>query len=251
MLEDLKYLLELQEIDLRIKEQELASEQYPAEMKKLTDEINNAAKSLEVVKAKLTEAENEKKNWEEQISKARAGLEKSQQRLNTIRTNREYDAVHAEIEAQKGIINSAEQRRKNIMAQIEVLQKSVSEHEAELERIKGENDPQIKELQSKIDAIDSTIAAINVEREAVIPKISRHIYRQYDNIRSKKKSGRAVSVVNQNRTCTVCYKVLEPQIYNDIKKGTKIIFCQSCGSILIWDSVKENDGESGIIEDHL
>lgn len=240
MLEDLKYLLQLQEIDLRIREQELAQEKYPAVMEKLNNQIHLAAEALEAVKEKLTEAENDKKSWEEQVAKAQAGLEKSQERLNSIRTNREYDAVHAEIEAQKGIINTAEQRRNNLVAQIEALQKSVSEQQAELDRITAENDPRIQDLLRKIGAIDSTIAAIATEREAVIPKVARHIYRQYDLIRSKRKNSRAISAVTNNRTCTICYKVLETQVYNEIRKGTKVILCQSCGSIMIWEPGERN-----------
>lgn len=240
MLEDLKYLVQLQEIDLRIREQELAQEQYPAAVEKLNNQIAQAEKALDAIKEKLTGAENDKKSWEEQVAKAHTGLEKSQERLNSIRTNREYDAVHAEIEAQKGIINTAEQRRNNLIAEIDALQKSVAEQQAELDRIKAENAPQIQDLLQKIGAIDSTIATINVEREAVIPKVARHIFRQYDLIRSKRKNGRAISTVTSNRTCTICYKVLEPQVYNEIRKGTKVILCQSCGSIMIWEQGESN-----------
>ncbi len=235
MLEDLKYLLQLQEIDLKIKEQEHAQEKFPAAVDKLNAQIDQATAALNVVKEKLQQAENDKKNWEEQVQKAQAGLERSQERLNSIKTNREYDAVHAEIEAQKSIINSAEQRRNNLTAEIDKLQVNVSEHQAELDRISAENGPQILDLQQKIGAIDSNIATINKDRDVIVPKVAKHIFRQYDLIHSKRKTGRAISTVSTNRTCSVCYKVLEPQLYNEIRRGTKIILCQSCGSIMVWE----------------
>ncbi len=239
MLEDLRYLLELQEIDLRIKEQELAQEQFPEQVELLNRQIAEATEAVEKVKVTLTRAEEDKKNWEEQVAKAQEGLERSQERLNSIRTNREYDAVHAEIEAQKSIINSAEQRRNSLTAEIERLQATVAEHEAELERITSENSPQIQELKEKIGAIDSNIAEITKEREVVIPKLAKHILRQYDLIRSKRKTGRAISMIKPNRTCSICFKVLEPQLFNEIKRGIKVQLCQSCGSIMIWDPPAE------------
>lgn len=235
MLEDLKYLVQLQEIDLRIKEQELAQEQYPAQVEKLNVQIAETASALEAVKGNLELAEQDKKNWEEQVQKAQAGLERSQERLNSIRTNREYDAVHAEIEAQKNIINGAELRRNNLSAEIERLQGTVAEHQAELDRITAENNPLIEELKGKIGAIDTTIAQITKERENVVPNLAKHILRQYDLIRSKRKTGRVISIIKPNRTCSVCYKVLEPQLFNEIKRGIKVQLCQSCGSIMIWD----------------
>ena len=239
MLEDLKYLVQLQEIDLRIKEQELAQEQYPAQVEKLNVQISDAAAALETVKAKLDQIEQDKKNWEEQVQKAQAGLERSQERLNSIRTNREYDAVHAEIEAQKNIINSAEQRRNNLSAEIEKLQAIVTEHQTELDRITTENTPKIQELKEKIGAIDSTIAEITKERDVVVPNLAKHILRQYDLIRSKRKNGKALSLIKPNRTCSICFKVLEPQLFNEIKRGIKVQLCQNCGSIMIWQPPEE------------
>jgi predicted nucleic acid-binding Zn-ribbon protein len=32
----------------------------------------------------------------------------------------------------------------------------------------------------------------------------------------------------------VCYKVLEPHLVSDIKRATKLILCQNCGSIFVW-----------------
>ena len=242
MLEDLKYLVQLQEIDLRIKEQELAQEQFPAAVIELNGQIKKASTACDTIKEKCEKAVEEKNNWEEQVQKAQAGLEKSQERLNSIKTNREYDAVHAEIEAQKNIINSAEQRRNNLSADIEKLEGTLAEMQVELEKIKEENEPKIKELQQKIDAIDSTIAEITVERDAVIPHLDKHIVRQYDLIRSKRKTGRAISEITTNRTCSVCYKVLEPQLYNEIRRSAKVILCQSCGSIMIWQHPEESEG---------
>lgn len=239
MLEDLKYLLQLQEIDLRIKEQELAQEEFPAQVEKLNQQITETSEALEKVKSTLSQAEEDKKSWEEQVEKAQEGLERSQERLNSITTNREYDAVHAEIEAQKNIINSAEQRRNNLSAEIERLQTAVTEHETELEQATTENTPQIKELKEKIGAIDSNIADILKERDVVTPNLPKNVLRQYDLIRSKRKTGRAISTIKPNRTCSVCFKVLEPQLFNEIKRGTKVQLCQSCGSIMIWDPPEE------------
>jgi uncharacterized protein len=235
MLKDLEYLVQLQEIDLRIKEQELAQEEFPTAVAELKEQIEKAAAELVTIKEKAAAAETDKHNWEAQVQTAQAGLEKSQERLNSIKTNREYDAVHAEIEAQKNIINGAEQRRNKITAEIETLQNAITEKQAEFDRIKEENEPKIQELQQKIDSIDSTIAEITKEREEVIPNILKSTLRQYDLIRSKRKNGRAISLISTNKTCSICYKVLEPQLYNEIRRQTKLLLCQSCGSLLIWD----------------
>jgi len=233
MNQELEYLVELQEIDLRIREQELAQEQYPAAVTELEQAIIKAKATVDHAAKRLHKAETEKKTFEDQIENARTQLDKSQERLNSIKTNREYDAVHAEIEAQKQMMSNAEGRNKNLLDEIEKMQANFDKCTSEYERIKGENEPQIADLTAKIGAIDSTIKEITKERDVIVPKISKQFLRSYDLIRQKRKTGKAISYVSP-RTCGICYKVLEPQLINEVKRGLKMILCQNCGSILIW-----------------
>ncbi|HEX2955290.1 MAG TPA: C4-type zinc ribbon domain-containing protein [Chitinispirillaceae bacterium] len=235
MLQDLVLLVQLQEIDLRIKEQELAQENFPAQVNQLEQGITKARAALDHSNEKLQKALTEKSAFEEQIQKAKDGLDKSQDRLNNIKTNREYDAVHAEIETQKNMVNNGETRKKNIQDEIEKLQSSVTEAQGAYDAMLAENEPKIKELKEKIAAIDSTIAEITKERDVLVPQIGKHILRPYDLIRKKRKNGKALSLISNNRHCSVCFKVLEPQLYNEIKRGLKLIICESCGSIMVWN----------------
>jgi len=235
MLEDLVYLSELQEIDLRIREQELAQEQYPIQLAELDEAVIKAQASVDSVQTKLDVSKKERDKVNNQILDVNAGLERSQQRLNTIKTNREYDAVHAEIEAQKNTLNTLKSRKQSLDSEIEKLQTGLDEAKTHYEQLKAENEPKINDLKKKIGTIDSKIAEIEKERETVVPKITKHNQRTYDLIRKRRKTGRALSPVHADRrTCTVCFKILEPQLYNEIRRGDKLILCQSCGSILIW-----------------
>ena len=240
MISDLENLIELQEIDLRIREQEMAQEQYPAAVQNFEQEIEKAQATVGSTTSRLQKAEAEERSFEDQIRNAHESLEKSQTRLNSIKTNREYDAVHAEIETHKNLINNAENRRKNLQNEINMLKSAVDESVQDLERIKSENEPKIADLKQKIAAIDSNIQEIEKERVLVTPKITKHALRTYDLIRKKRKTGRVLSVISNSRTCTVCFKVLEPQLYNEVKRGLKLILCQSCGSILVWGEAENN-----------
>jgi uncharacterized protein len=241
MIQDLEKLITLQEIDLRIREQELAQEQFPSEVKSLEQGIEKVKTALANANVRRDQAVKDIKDLEEQVQKAKEGLDKSQERLNSIKTNREYDAVHAEIESQKSIMNNAEHRRKALDEEIQKVSKVVEEATAELEKVKNENGPKIDDLKQKIGTIDSNIATITKERETVLPSISKAVLRTYDLIRKKRKNGRAVSLVTSSHTCAVCYKVLEPQLLNDIRRGNKTILCQNCGSIMIWNEPKKED----------
>lgn len=235
MIQDLENLIKLQEIDLRIKEQELAKEQYPAAVLDLEKQIKKAQNTCTGAKNKLDSLTGGAKDIDDQTEKARESLSKSQERLSSIKTNREYDAVHKEIEAQKSLLGNSEGKKKSIEADIEKQTKIFEEAQSELEKVQSELEPQIDELKGKIGSIDSNIAEINKERDAVSPLVSKATQRTYDSIRKKRKNGRAVSLVGSSKTCSVCFRVLQPQLCNEVRRGSKIILCESCGSMLIWD----------------
>ncbi len=233
MIEDLENLKLLQEIDLRIHQQELSQKQFPDTVEELQSAIKNAKESLDNYQMKLNKTQAEVNSFDEQLQKSRELLEKSQSRLNSIKTNREYDAVHTEIENQKNAINTIEMRKKNLLDEIEKLKNTIKEKTEEYQQIKSENEPQISELNNKIAAIDSNIESIVKERNEIVPKISKPILRTYNQIRKKRKNGNVLSNVT-GRTCAVCFKVLEPQVYNEIRRGKKMLLCQNCGSIFVW-----------------
>ncbi|MDR0306381.1 MAG: C4-type zinc ribbon domain-containing protein [Chitinispirillales bacterium] len=235
MIQDLENLIKLQEIDLRIKEQEIAKEQYPATVLDLEKQIKKTESIRAAVQNKLDQLTNGIKDIDDQTAKARDSLSKSQERLNTIKTNREYDAVHKEIEAQKSLLGSSEGRKKSLESDIEKQKNVLEEAKNIFTKTKEELQPQIDELNAKIGSIDSNIAQITRERELVSPLVSKHTQRTYDSIRSKRKNGRVVSLVNSSKICSVCSVILRPQLLNEVRRGSKIILCETCGSMLIWD----------------
>jgi len=236
VIQDLEFLIKLQNIDLRIKEQELAKEQYPAAVLDLQAQIKSAEGARDAAAARLEQLTGSISEFDDNTAKLRESLSKSQDRLNSIQTNREYDAVHKEIEAQKAMLGTSESRKTSLESDIERQKAALEESEKELERVKTELEPQIADLTAKIGAIDSTIAEITKERDEVSPQVSLHTQRTYDSIRKKRKNGKAISLVDANaRTCSTCFMVLQPQIYNVVKRASKVVICESCGSMLIWD----------------
>jgi hypothetical protein len=241
MTKDLENLIKLQEIDLRIYRHEQSKLEFPGMVEQLEAQITAAKNQVEQIDTKVNEVVEEKKATEKEIADAKVGLEKSKERLNIIKTNREYDAVHAEIASHTSTVSNGEARLETFDNDTEQFKEAREEAQKELEEIKAENEPQIADLKSKIANIDSNIAKEVAEREKITPDISKNILRTYEHMLARRKNRKVVSLVSQRtKNCSICYKVLEPQLLNEIRKANRIRFCQSCGSILILD---EHSGE--------
>ncbi|HUI90758.1 MAG TPA: C4-type zinc ribbon domain-containing protein [Chitinivibrionales bacterium] len=235
MIKDLESLIHLQAIDLQIHEILQSQRDLPKLLSELEKAVVSAQKTVDGVSQQLAANATEKKTFEEKVGTAKSALEKSQERLSSIKTNREYDAVHAEIENFKSIIAGADARMKSLSAETDKLQQSLEAHKAEREKIKGENDPKIAELKTKIASIDSSVAQLKEGRGAIIAGIPKPLLRTYEHILSRRKNAKVLSFVDDShRTCSSCFKVLETQLVNEIRKGARLLTCQNCGAIFVW-----------------
>jgi predicted nucleic acid-binding Zn-ribbon protein len=235
MMKDLESLIQLQDIDFRIHETIQSQRDLPRLLSELERGLSSAQKAVDNVNQQLAANAAEIKSFEAKVSDAKSALEKSQERLNSIKTNREYDAVHAEIENFKSIIAGADTRMKNLSAETDKFQQSLESHKAEYEKIKGENDPKIAELKTKIASIDSSVAQLRQTRAAITAGVPKPLLRTYEHILSRRKNAKVLSFVNEgHHTCSSCFKVLETQLINEIRRGTTLLTCQNCGAIFVW-----------------
>jgi predicted nucleic acid-binding Zn-ribbon protein len=232
---DLELLIKLQDIDHRAYELNQSKKEFPVEVASMNETIKKAQDSVAALEKKIAIIQAERTTVEDKIQQASAALDKSETRLSSITTNREYDAVHAEIEAQKHLVANGGSRLKNFDLDIETHTKQLEEAEAVLETLKTESQPRIDELNAKIASIDSDVAEVLKEREVIIPQIERSALRHYEYIHKRRPNAKIIAQISStNRACSICNKILEPQFINEIHRGLTIETCQACGSILAW-----------------
>jgi uncharacterized protein len=233
---DLAALINLQSIDTRISELNRQKEGFPAEISQLETIVQKARATVDGMTKKLDALLAEKKNLEASIAEAKLSLDKSQDLLNSIKTNREYDAVHTQIENFKNVVSGGDSKTKKMDAEIAEAQKSIEQAKADTEKTLSDNESKIAELKGKIDAIGASVAQLTQERNAVLGSVPKSLLRTYDYILKRRKNGQVLSYVNpSDRTCSVCFKILEAQLINEIRKSSKVIVCQNCGSIFVWN----------------
>lgn len=241
MIHDLESLIGIQKIDIQISQLIQSQADFPKNLADLEATVAKAKNDVDAITKKIASLEADKKNIQDKVIEAKNALDKSQDRLNSIKTNREYDAVHSEIENFKNVIAGADNKIQHIDSEHEKQNQALETATAEYEKVKTENQGKIEEFKAKLSTIDTSIAALNVERAKACADVPKPALRTYEHILKRKKNGKVLSFITiDSRTCTNCFKVLETQLINEIRRGSKMITCQNCGSIFIWENQPEN-----------
>jgi predicted nucleic acid-binding Zn-ribbon protein len=151
----------------------------------------------------------------------------------SIKTNKEYDALVAEIDSLKENISNMETELLETIETVTQLEKEEKELTDKVEEIKENNSRQLKILQEKVDTIGEKMADKEKTRQDVVNDITKQVMSVYERVR-RGKGGQAVVPVKR-RACSACFKALTPKKVQEVKRADKIYTCDNCGAIIFWD----------------
>ena len=237
MKEQLEILIEMQKYDTVIGKKNILTEELPQQLNSLKQSLLDADETVNTTKSELDENLKEQKLKELDIADNNTKIAKYKNQLLTIETNKEYKALNSEI-------NHLE--KKNSRIDDELI--SLMEAESELrDRLEENNKAQKKasdelkaneeKLEKKIQEVQKDIEELKSKRNKKAIELPRDLIRRYGNL-IKNKNRKAV-VFNDNKACSGCGYTIRPQVEIDIKAGESVIYCESCGRILV-DHLENN-----------
>ena len=229
---DLELLLKLQNVDYDLGELERSKEYIPDMMENLRRETEESIKTLEQTKEELSAARLEQRDVDLSIQSNQEKLKSLQERMMAIKTNKEYDALVSEIDQIKEKLSEQETRGLELLEIIENHEKELGGLDEKANNIKSVNDGQLASLQTQIDSVGGKISEKERERQELLSHVNKRAISTYERIR--KGRGGAVVVAVKKRACGGCFKALPPQRIQEIKRGERIVTCDSCGRMLVW-----------------
>jgi len=235
--ESLDLLTELQMVDSKLLDLEISKGDLPKLVEEYEKKIERFEKQIGEAEEKLEDTQKIKRQIEGQIKLEEEKLKKYQNQLYDVTTNKEYDALTQEIENEKNLIENLE---------TQILEHITVEEETEkgLTALKEETEQYSKELKEKKMELDEMLKnsedeelKLQHEREKIVARLKKPLINKYNRIK-RAKNGLAVVPVTRN-ACGGCFKAIPPQEIVEIRKRDKILFCETCGRMLVWNNRKE------------
>ena len=233
MNEDLLQLLRLQEVDKELSSLEVAKDKYPAEIDTRCEELGQGRSVLQAKEEQLEELGRQQRHFEREMEDARVSLKEHEERFAEISTNKEYDALQLEIEADKAKISECETRILEAVEASEQLQEQIEIERQEFGEFEQEQQAHIEELQTRLASLQGEVDQVQEERQSVLGSIAGDLLKTYE--RSRKKMGTRVAPIRRG-ACGGCFRQLPAQQKSNVRRDEELYFCESCGTILVWDA---------------
>ncbi len=231
MNEQIKYLIQLQNLDSRIIKLEKEKEELPRKKEEEKIVYENFKNKIEGLNQELKELKVRQKEKEVDLESREGEIKKLQLQLYKVKDNKSYSLLQQEISSKKTDNSIIEEETLKLLDEIDEKEKEVKQGEEELAKIRQVMEKNLQRINQRMAELDKKIDELKKEREKMTPMIDSSILAKYEKIlRNKKDSIAIVSI--KDGTCQGCFMTLPPQLINEVKMGTKIVTCENCSRIL-------------------
>lgn len=232
MLENLKVILDIQELDMKMMRLMRLKKERMKELKHIDSLRDDLQKQYTEKEVEISDLNRNILAQENKISEIKEKIKNLENKQSSVKKVDEFNALTQEM--------TSCEREKIATEQIasDLIDKRNLEEEI-LEKIKEslkESEESSKSLEAEIK---SSIKTINIEgsqlkqqRDQLLPNADEEILRIYERLLKNKRDRVVVPI--ENRTCSGCHIALTAQHENLVRKGERLVFCEHCSRIHYW-----------------
>jgi hypothetical protein len=174
---------------------------------------------------------------EDEIKSIEAGIDKSDVKLGSVKTNKEYQSILKEIDDLKAKKSAIEDRMIEMLDHIETAEKQVKVLKADRADLAREVEEQQNLIREEAKAQSQELASLNQERDEIWAELDPKMQKIYGRAKHQGK-GIAVAAVLDG-VCQVCRINIPPQAFIELTRLDSMSMCPNCQRIIYPKAVIE------------
>jgi len=228
----MKLLMEIYEKDKEVDKIKNLEIKVPKKIKELENELNEYKNKFEEEKKNFETIDEKRKKLEKIIEEKKLNIENFDKRKKESHTNQEFVILKKEIDDTEEAISKTEDELLEVYFAKDEVKKQMDEGNNALEAKTQEIQKEKESLQKQLNESKEDLIIKEDERKRIATRLKDdNLLRKYNRI--KESRGTGASIIEESE-CTECHSTIPPQLFAEVRKGNRIIACQSCGRILIY-----------------
>ena len=237
----LNNVLALQNVELGIFKALGGMSELPREIEEIDSTIQARKRSLEITDEEIVELNCRKEPLEVELKENQSILDAADSRIKKIKTNKEFLALQREIDIAKKRKSDLEDQILQLMEKIESRTKERDRISKTFEKDRGVLDDKKEALLKKQKELQAIINKLKGQLDVLRVKVDRALLSRYDRIKEKRNGLVVVECVDG--VCIGCHIHIQPQLFNELVRGDRMISCPACQRILYIKTQEEGKGD--------
>jgi predicted nucleic acid-binding Zn-ribbon protein len=223
-------LVLLQEIELESISIKSQLSELPQKLAKIDEKLKTIQEAIEEEENRLNELKKKYRSYESDAEMNLSRIKKSREKLNTVKTNKEYQSSLKEIEDLELINSELEdemleclETMDNIEAEIDTKKK---EYSSLTDRVNTKKDL----LQQESEEAEKRLIRLNTDWSNLTEMMDPELLEKYNSV--KERVGSVAITPVKNAVCQGCNVNIPPQLYNELQRLESLMFCPHCQRII-------------------
>jgi predicted nucleic acid-binding Zn-ribbon protein len=195
--------------------------------------LSHARDVVEEAKQRLKASQELRREQEKDAATFQTRLSKFKDQLSAVKTNREYQAMQAEIETAQRELGLVEEKVLERMMEADALAADVKKAEQALAAQRKAVEAEKKALAEELATVETALAQATEQRATVIAAMEPRLVALFEQV-ARARKGIAICVATRDGLCSACHVRLRPQAFQEVRRNDAIIQCFSCNRILYY-----------------
>ncbi|MDR2740443.1 MAG: C4-type zinc ribbon domain-containing protein [Treponema sp.] len=193
-------------------------------------------KNQDYEKAKFSEGD-----FRNLLAQAEADREKAEKNMDSITTQREYEALDKEI---RDATEKEQQYRKELQREERVLadlDEQMKQNASLIEQQEKELEERRAGIEAEVAEKKLQVARLENDEQAITPGLDPEVLFKFERI-IRNKGGQGIVAI-KGGVCMGCHMILPAQFANMVRKREEIVFCPYCSRILFYEESDQGEEE--------
>ncbi len=240
----LKHLVELQAVDLRLIEIQDRISKIPKHLAEVEGRVTLARQQIANEKEALTNSLKERKTYEMDVEQWRERAKKYRNQSGEVKTNEAYKALLHEIENAEQEMAKSEDRLLERMVSGEEFDRRLKVAEAAVKQVEAVADVDRRAIQAEYNAAQKELAAAEALRAQVVATIPEDLVDHYQRI-GRRHNGIGLAEI-RGEGCGQCGVHIRPHVIQQLQRSETDTFlhCETCTRILYYPDIPTPNPET-------
>jgi predicted nucleic acid-binding Zn-ribbon protein len=231
--EQIAALVKLQKVETEISSLKAKLSTVDHRIEIIDNRLLDFKQTIEDQKFLIQELNQKYRTYESDVQLHLDRIKKSEAKLSTVKTNKEYQSSLKEIDDLKDMSSKKEDEMIEFLDGIEEAENVLKVKMAELSELEEELKTEKEIIQKEAQEGQQRLGNLDADWEAVSDGIDTKMLATFNRIKANQKDNIGIVAV-KDAVCQGCHLNIPPQMYNELQRGDSLKRCPICERIIYW-----------------
>ena len=231
--EQIVSLVNLQQIEIETSSVKTKIRNVDQCLEKLDDRLRDFKQVIEKQEFVINELNQKYRDYETDVRMNLDAIKKSEAKLSSVKTNKEYQAFLKEIDDIKEKNSKLEDDMIEFLDRIEEAENTLNAKKAEYSELQTRLNNEKETIQKETEEGKRQLESLGAQLKTTAAGIDAGLLATYNKVKALQNNAIAIVAVT-DAVCQGCNMNIPPQMYNELQRGDSLKKCPICDRIIYW-----------------